>query len=57
MRLGVIGVGQAGGRIADLLYYNSIYGVHGPVIPFCIAVNSARADPVSYTHLTLPTKA
>ncbi len=44
MRLGVIGVGQAGGRIADLLYYNSIYGVHGPVIPFCIAVNSARAD-------------
>ena len=44
MRLGVIGIGQAGGRIADLLYYHSVYGVHGPVIPFCIAVNSARAD-------------
>jgi cell division GTPase FtsZ len=44
MKLGVIGVGQAGGRIADLLYYHSLWDHHGSIAPFCLAVNTAKAD-------------
>jgi len=44
MRVGVIGVGQAGGRIADLLLYHSMWGRHKGIVPFAIAVNSAQAD-------------
>lgn len=44
MRLGGIGVGQAGGRILDLLAYHSWWGVHKNILPFALAVNSAQAD-------------
>jgi cell division GTPase FtsZ len=44
MRVGVVGIGQAGGRIADLLLYHSKWGRHRGVVPFAIAVNSAQAD-------------
>jgi cell division GTPase FtsZ len=44
MRVGVIGVGQAGGRIADLLLYHSMWGRHQGIVPFALAVNSAQAD-------------
>jgi len=44
MRLGGIGVGQAGGRILDLLAYHDIHGIHKKILPFAIAVNSAQAD-------------
>ncbi len=44
MKVGVIGVGQAGGRIADLLLYHSQWGRHKGIVPFALAVNSAQAD-------------
>ena len=44
MRVGVIGIGQAGGRIADLLAYHSLWGRHQGIVPFALAVNSAQAD-------------
>jgi tubulin-like protein CetZ len=44
MRVGVIGVGQAGGRIADLLTYHSLHGKHRGIVAFSLAVNSAQAD-------------
>jgi len=44
MRVGVIGIGQAGGRIADLLTYHSLWGRHKGIVPFALAVNSAQAD-------------
>ena len=44
MRVGVIGIGQAGGRIADVLTYHSLWGNHRGVVPFALAVNSAQAD-------------
>jgi cell division GTPase FtsZ len=44
MRVGVIGLGQAGGRIADLLTYHSLWGRHPGIVPFALAVNSAQAD-------------
>ncbi|MFP4641803.1 MAG: cell division protein [Dehalococcoidia bacterium] len=44
MRLGGIGVGQAGGKILDLLAYHDTYGQHHNILPFAIAVNSARSD-------------
>ena len=44
MRVGVVGIGQAGGRIADLLTYHSLWGRHRGIVPFALAVNSAQAD-------------
>ena len=44
MRVGVIGIGQAGGRIADLLTYHSLYGMARDSVPFSLAVNTAQAD-------------
>ncbi len=44
MRVGVIGIGQAGGRIADNLVYHSLWGRHQGIVPFALAVNSAQAD-------------
>ena len=46
MRLCVIGVGQAGGRVADLFadYNEGEWKSHGEVIPVSIAVNTAKAD-------------
>ena len=44
MRVGVIGVGQAGGRIADLLSYHSQWGRHQGIVPFSLAINSAQSD-------------
>ena len=44
MRLGGIGVGQAGGRILDLLAYHNAYGHHKNILPFAVAVNSAQSD-------------
>lgn len=44
MRVGVIGFGQCGGRLADLLSYHSLWGRHQGIVPFAIAANSAQAD-------------
>lgn len=44
MRLGGIGVGQAGGRILDLLAYHDTYGEHNKILPFALVVNSAQSD-------------
>ena len=44
MRVGVLGLGQAGGWIADLLTYHSLWGRHQGIVPFALAVNSAQAD-------------
>jgi len=44
MRLGGIGIGQAGGRILDLLAYHDTYGYHQKILPFALAVNSAQSD-------------
>jgi len=44
MRVGVIGIGQAGGRIADLLTYHSLYGMARDSVPFSLAINTAQAD-------------
>lgn len=44
MRVGVIGVGQCGGRLADILAYHSLWSRHQGICPFAIAVNSAQAD-------------
>lgn len=44
MRVGVIGIGQAGGRIADHLVYHSLWGRHQGIVPFALAVNSAQSD-------------
>ncbi|MCJ7558017.1 MAG: cell division protein, partial [Gammaproteobacteria bacterium] len=44
MRVGVIGIGQAGGRVADNLVYHSLWGRHRGIVPFALAVNSAQSD-------------
>jgi len=44
MRVGVIGLGQCGGRLADILAYHSLWGRHQGIVPFAIAANSAQAD-------------
>jgi cell division GTPase FtsZ len=44
MRVAVIGIGQAGGRVADLLTYHSLYGMARDSVPFSLAINTARAD-------------
>lgn len=44
MRVGLIGLGQAGGRVADVLTYYAKFGRHGHIIPFSVVANSAKAD-------------
>jgi len=44
MRVGVIGIGQCGGRLADILAYHSQWSKHKGICPFAIATNSAQAD-------------
>ena len=46
MRLCVVGIGQAGGRVADLFadYGKNEWKNHGDIIPVSIAVNTAKAD-------------
>lgn len=44
MRIGAIGVGQAGGRIVDLLAYYNRWGIHPDILPMAIAVNTAQSD-------------
>lgn len=44
MRVGVIGIGQCGGRLADILAYHSMWGRHQGICPFAIVTNSAQAD-------------
>ena len=46
MRLCVIGLGQAGGRVADLFaQYNAReWSKHGNVVPVSVAVNTAKSD-------------
>ena len=44
MRIGAIGVGQAGGRILDAFVYNNIWGGHKDVLPLTLAINAAKAD-------------
>ena len=51
MRLGGIGVGQAGGRILDLLVHHDTFGPHRKILPFSIAVNSAQADLGGLRHV------
>lgn len=44
MKVGIIGLGQAGGRLLDLfIYYNEVLG-HKNVLPFTLAINTAEAD-------------
>ncbi|HEY4673597.1 MAG TPA: tubulin/FtsZ family protein [Nitrososphaerales archaeon] len=44
MKVGLIGLGQAGGRLLDLfIYYNDVLG-HKNVLPFTLALNTAEAD-------------
>lgn len=52
MRLGVIGIGQAGGRVADLLVdYNRRFDQN--VIPVALAVNTAKSDLMGLKTLPL----
>src|SRR3989304_5078213 len=44
MRVGLIGMGQAGGRITDLFTNFSKHTVYGKIIPFSLAINAARSD-------------
>jgi len=44
MRVGAIGIGQAGGRILDLLTYHSRWGIGRDILPFSLAINTAEAD-------------
>src|SRR5207244_13383703 len=44
MRIGAIGVGQAGGRILDAFVYNNLWGGHKDVLPLTLAINAAKAD-------------
>ncbi|MDH5440353.1 MAG: tubulin/FtsZ family protein [Candidatus Bathyarchaeota archaeon] len=46
MRLCVIGVGQAGGRVADLFaqYNAKEWSKHGNLVPVSIAINTAKSD-------------
>lgn len=46
MRIGVIGIGEAGGRIADrFAYYNrKLIHVHQTIVPICLAINTAKSD-------------
>jgi len=44
MRVAVIGIGQAGGRIADLFTYHSLYGMARDSFPVALAINTAQAD-------------
>ena len=46
--------GQDGSYLAELLL-NKGYEVHG-IVRRASLINTHRIDPVSYTHLTLPTK-
>ncbi|MBI4258584.1 MAG: cell division protein [Thaumarchaeota archaeon] len=44
MKLGLIGLGQAGGRLLDLfIHYNYALG-HKDVLPLALAINTAEAD-------------
>jgi len=51
MRVAVIGIGQAGGRIADLFAYHSQYGIARDCFPVALAINSAQADLSSLTAI------
>jgi len=46
LKLAVIGIGQAGGRIVDLFeYYDLKYGrIYGRNIPVCMAINTSQSD-------------
>ncbi|MDO8473417.1 MAG: cell division protein, partial [Dehalococcoidia bacterium] len=45
MRVAVIGVGQAGGRIAELFSYHSLYGkMARNICPAALAINTSEAD-------------
>ena len=44
MKVGAIGIGRAGGRIADLIAYHSLWGLHKGVVPFALAVSSVESD-------------
>ena len=44
MRVNVIGVGQAGGRIADLLVHYDVWGRHKHIVANCIAINTSASD-------------
>ncbi len=52
MRVGVIGLGQAGGRVADLITYHSVYGMARDTVPFSLAINTAEADLRSLKTIT-----
>ncbi len=44
MRIGAIGVGQAGGRILDTFVYNNIWGGRKDILPLTLAINAAKSD-------------
>ncbi|MEM3267172.1 MAG: tubulin/FtsZ family protein [Conexivisphaerales archaeon] len=51
MRVGAIGVGQAGGRILDLFVYQNYYAGHKDVLPLTLAINAAKADLMGLTSV------
>ncbi len=54
MRLAVIGVGQAGGRVADkLAYYNRRRRVKNEIVPAAFAVNTAKSDLMGLQEIPL----
>jgi cell division GTPase FtsZ len=44
MRIGLIGMGQAGGRIADLFTNFSKHTIYGKIVSFSLAINAAKSD-------------
>ena len=46
MRLCVVGIGQAGGRVADLFatFSRNEWKHHGDIVPVTLAINTAKAD-------------
>jgi len=51
LRIGAIGVGQAGGRILDSFIYNNLWGGHKDVLPLTLAINAAKADLLGLTSV------
>lgn len=55
MRIGVIGLGQAGGRICDKFAYNNYKyrRKFGDVVPLTIAVNTAKSDLLGLNYIPM----
>ncbi|WP_309492965.1 tubulin/FtsZ family protein [Candidatus Hecatella orcuttiae] len=54
MKLVTIGLGQAGGRIVDLLLHYDTWGRHKHIVASCMAVNTSKSDLIGLR--TIPQK-